>query len=112
MATPLPKTAIDTAVAPTTAALRTMSLFTCDRPPDLCDVVCVSTGYTRTLRLAEYTPTRSLPDEERTSLLELILTTLGGADDSDAGPFRLLSWDDARGFASDGRLTLYPHTVT
>jgi peptidoglycan/xylan/chitin deacetylase (PgdA/CDA1 family) len=55
---------------------------------------------------------KDLPDEERTSFLELFLMTLGGADDNDAGPFQLLSWDEARGIALDGRLTLYPHTVT
>jgi hypothetical protein len=55
---------------------------------------------------------KDLPDEERTSLLDVILMTLVGADDSDAGPFQLLSWDEARGIARDGRLTLYPHTVT
>lgn len=32
--------------------------------------------------------------------------------DGDAGPFRMLSWDEARALASDGSVTLHPHSVT
>jgi peptidoglycan/xylan/chitin deacetylase (PgdA/CDA1 family) len=53
-----------------------------------------------------------LPDAERIARVESLLAMLGQESDSDAGPFQMLSWDEARDLASDGRVTLYPHSVT
>jgi Polysaccharide deacetylase len=55
---------------------------------------------------------KDLPDAERIARLESLITQLGQEIVSDAGPFRLLSWDEARALASDGRVTLHPHSVT
>jgi len=55
---------------------------------------------------------KDLPDDERMSLLESVLTSIGWADDTDPGPFRLLSWDEAREIARDGHVALYPHSLT
>ena len=53
---------------------------------------------------------KSLPDQERLSQLTSLLATLELEPDDDPGPFRMLTW--ARELASDGLVTLYPHTVT
>ena len=44
--------------------------------------------------------------------LESLIMALGVEFDHDPGPFRLLSWDEARSVASDGLVALYPHTDT
>ncbi len=54
---------------------------------------------------------KDLADAQRIAVLDEILAALGYRD-GDAGPFRMLSWDEAREIVSDGLVTLYPHTVT
>jgi peptidoglycan/xylan/chitin deacetylase (PgdA/CDA1 family) len=66
-----------------------------------------STAYTNAvLRLKDF------PNVERMERLNALITTLGQAANTDPGPFRLLSWDEARALAADGLVSLYPHTVT
>jgi len=55
---------------------------------------------------------KDLPDAQRIAVLDEILGALGYRDGGDGGPFRMLSWDEAREIVSDGLVTLYPHTVT
>lgn len=55
---------------------------------------------------------KALPDEERIERLNSILEMLGDDGDTDPGPFRMLSWDDARELARGGDIALYPHSVT
>jgi peptidoglycan/xylan/chitin deacetylase (PgdA/CDA1 family) len=55
---------------------------------------------------------KDLADAERIARLELLFACLGTDLDADAGPFQLLSWEEARGLARDGRVTLHPHSVT
>ncbi|OSC28843.1 polysaccharide deacetylase [Mycobacterium vulneris] len=55
---------------------------------------------------------KDLPDAQRIAVLDNVLDALDYRDGGDAGPFRMLSWDEAREIVSDGLVTLYPHTVT
>ncbi|UXA07478.1 polysaccharide deacetylase family protein [Mycobacterium sp. SMC-2] len=55
---------------------------------------------------------KELADERRIAVLDKVLGALGHRDGGDSGPFRMLSWDDAREIVSDGLVTLYPHSVT
>ena len=55
---------------------------------------------------------KDLPDAERIARLESLVAMLEPESDGDPGPFRLLSWDEARALASEGNVTLYPHSVT
>ncbi|OBB86187.1 polysaccharide deacetylase [Mycobacterium colombiense] len=55
---------------------------------------------------------KNLADAERIAVLGEVLGLLGHRDDGDPGPFRMLSWDEAREIAADPLVTLYPHTVT
>lgn len=55
---------------------------------------------------------KDFPDTERMERLDALVTELGQAADTDPGPFRLLSWDEAHALAADGLVALYPHTVT
>jgi peptidoglycan/xylan/chitin deacetylase (PgdA/CDA1 family) len=55
---------------------------------------------------------KDLPDGERIAQVESLVATLAPELDGDAGPFRMLSWDEARALASKGNVTLYPHSVT
>ncbi|MDH6196783.1 peptidoglycan/xylan/chitin deacetylase (PgdA/CDA1 family) [Mycobacterium frederiksbergense] len=55
---------------------------------------------------------KDFPDAERIERMDALMSTLGQADNTDPGPFRLLSWDEARALAADGLVSLYPHTVT
>lgn len=55
---------------------------------------------------------KQLPDPERLARVEWLVAALGPEDDTDRGPFQMLSWDEARALAGDGRVALYPHTVT
>ena len=55
---------------------------------------------------------KEVDDAHRIAALDEILTALGYRDGCDAGPFRMLSWDEAREIVSDGLVTLYPHTMT
>lgn len=55
---------------------------------------------------------KELPDEERIDRLNSILELLGADDDTDPGPFRMLSWAEARELAKTGDITLHPHSVT
>lgn len=54
---------------------------------------------------------KDLADAERAAVLERILRALG-SHDADPGPFRMLTWDDARKMARDPLVTLYPHSVS
>jgi peptidoglycan/xylan/chitin deacetylase (PgdA/CDA1 family) len=53
-----------------------------------------------------------LPDHERLARLDSLIEALEQSADGESGPFRLLSWDEARDLAADGLVRLYPHTVT
>jgi peptidoglycan/xylan/chitin deacetylase (PgdA/CDA1 family) len=55
---------------------------------------------------------KNLADGERIAVLDEVLGALGYRDDGDAGPFRMLTWDEAGEMANDPLVTLYPHTVT
>jgi peptidoglycan/xylan/chitin deacetylase (PgdA/CDA1 family) len=44
--------------------------------------------------------------------VESLVTALGPRFDAYGGPFQMLSWEEAHVLASDGRVTLYPHSVT
>jgi len=55
---------------------------------------------------------KQLPDAERIARVQWVLGALGSEADAGGGPFEMLSWDEARGLARDGRVSLYPHTVT
>ena len=55
---------------------------------------------------------KELPDEERIDRLNSILEILGAGDDTDPGPFRMLSWAQARDLAKTGDISLHPHSVT
>ncbi|MCV7428045.1 polysaccharide deacetylase family protein [Mycobacterium montefiorense] len=54
---------------------------------------------------------KDLPDAQRIAVLDKILDALGHRD-GDGGPFRMLSWDEAREMVADGLVTLHPHSVT
>lgn len=55
---------------------------------------------------------KDLDDARRIEVLDEILGALGHRGGADGGPFRMLSWDQARAMSSDGLVTLYPHSVT
>jgi hypothetical protein len=55
---------------------------------------------------------KALPDSERMDRVESIAAKLSTEPDEDAGPFAMLSWDEARALASDGSVTLHPHSAT
>ncbi|ORV62273.1 polysaccharide deacetylase family protein [Mycobacterium europaeum] len=55
---------------------------------------------------------KGLPDADRLGALDDVLGALGHRDDGDGGPFRMLSWEEARAMAGDGLVTLHPHSVT
>lgn len=55
---------------------------------------------------------KRLPDAERAAHVDSLVAGLGPAFDAYGGPFEMLSWDDARALASDGLVTIYPHSVT
>lgn len=55
---------------------------------------------------------KNLADAKRIAVLDQIMGRLGYRDGGDPGPFRMLSWDEAREMAADPLVTLYPHTVT
>jgi peptidoglycan/xylan/chitin deacetylase (PgdA/CDA1 family) len=55
---------------------------------------------------------KRLPDLERIARVESLVATLGQDFDAYGGPFEMLSWDEARGLMSGGRVTLHPHSVT
>jgi len=52
-----------------------------------------------------------LPDDERLAAVDSLIGQLN-PHSSDPGPFRLLSWDQARLLAADGSVTLHPHSST
>lgn len=54
---------------------------------------------------------KELPDAERADRLETLLAALG-ADVTEPGPFRLLSWDEAHELTRAAEVALYPHTST
>jgi peptidoglycan/xylan/chitin deacetylase (PgdA/CDA1 family) len=55
---------------------------------------------------------KELADTERIELVESMVDALGPRFDAYGGPFQMLSWEEARDLACDGRVTLYPHSVT
>jgi peptidoglycan/xylan/chitin deacetylase (PgdA/CDA1 family) len=55
---------------------------------------------------------KEIPDGERMARVESLIATLKPELDGDGGPFRMLSWDEAHALASDGNVTLHPHSVT
>lgn len=55
---------------------------------------------------------KTLADERRVEVVDEVLDALGYRDDGDGGPFRMLAWDEARDMASDGLVSLHPHSVT
>jgi peptidoglycan/xylan/chitin deacetylase (PgdA/CDA1 family) len=55
---------------------------------------------------------KDIADERRITLLDHIIDALGRTEGDDGGPFRMLSWNEARATTADGLVTLYPHTVT
>ena len=55
---------------------------------------------------------KQLPDAERIARVDQLVAALGADCDAGGGPFEMLSWDEARILAGDGRVSLYPHTVT
>lgn len=55
---------------------------------------------------------KEIPDEERIAQLRTLIASLSPQLHGDTGPFRLLSWDEAGELASDGLVSLHPHTVT
>lgn len=54
---------------------------------------------------------KDLPDPDRIATVESIIATLGPVGGG-AGPFQMLSWDEARAYAGRSDVSLYPHTVT
>ena len=55
---------------------------------------------------------KQLPDPERIAGVDWLVGLLGPELDAYGSPFEMLGWDDARELAGDGRVSLYPHTVT
>lgn len=55
---------------------------------------------------------KELADDERIAQVESIVEALGQKDNCDPGPFRLLSWDEARELSEYADVTLHPHSVT
>lgn len=55
---------------------------------------------------------KELPDDQRLIHVDSLVAALGKDFDAGENPFRLLSWEEATSLASDGLVTLYPHTVT
>jgi hypothetical protein len=55
---------------------------------------------------------KDLADAQRIVQLESLVAALDPDPIADAGPFRLLSWDEARMLADDGSVSLHPHSVT
>jgi peptidoglycan/xylan/chitin deacetylase (PgdA/CDA1 family) len=55
---------------------------------------------------------KELPDPERIAQVESLVKMLGPEPKIYGGPFQMLSWDEARALASDGSVTLHPHSVT
>lgn len=55
---------------------------------------------------------KDLPDDDRITLLESLITALAADFDNDPGPFRMLSWEEARTLTANGQVTIHPHTVT
>jgi peptidoglycan/xylan/chitin deacetylase (PgdA/CDA1 family) len=55
---------------------------------------------------------KRLPDAERIAHVEALIAGLGSCVNAYGGPFQMLSWDEARALAGDGRVSLHPHTVT
>ncbi len=54
---------------------------------------------------------KDMPDAQRIAVLDEVLGALDHRD-GDGGPFRMLSWDEAREMVGDGLVTLHPHSVT
>ena len=55
---------------------------------------------------------KDLPDAERITQVDSLTAMLGRGGEADAGPFQMLSWDEARALSRDADVTLQPHSVT
>lgn len=55
---------------------------------------------------------KDLPDGERMARVDSLVSALAPQCVADPGPFRLLSWDEAREMTGHGRVSLHPHSVT
>ncbi len=55
---------------------------------------------------------KALPDPERIERVESLLQALGPGAETPAGPFEMLSWDEARTLKSAARVSLHPHSLT
>jgi hypothetical protein len=55
---------------------------------------------------------KDLPYDNRIALLESLIAALAAEFDGDIGPFRLLSWEEARALPTESQVTIYPHTLT
>lgn len=55
---------------------------------------------------------KDLSDDDRMTLLESLVAEMAPDVDSETGPFRLLSWEEARTLVNDSPVRIYPHTVT
>jgi peptidoglycan/xylan/chitin deacetylase (PgdA/CDA1 family) len=55
---------------------------------------------------------KDLADADRVKVLDEVLGALGYRADGDGGPFRMLSWDEARRMVGGGLVTVHPHSVT
>jgi peptidoglycan/xylan/chitin deacetylase (PgdA/CDA1 family) len=55
---------------------------------------------------------KEMPDGQRMASVESLIAVLAPAGDGDGGPFRMLSWDEARRLADQVNVSLYPHSVT
>jgi peptidoglycan/xylan/chitin deacetylase (PgdA/CDA1 family) len=55
---------------------------------------------------------KDLPDAERIARVEWLVDLLGPESDAYGSPFQMLSWDEAHELASDGTISLHPHSVT
>jgi peptidoglycan/xylan/chitin deacetylase (PgdA/CDA1 family) len=72
----------------------------------------VGTAERGTVYAAAVERLKDLDDTQRITVLAQVLDSLGYRDGGGGGPFRMLSWAQAKEMASDGLVTLYPHSVT
>jgi peptidoglycan/xylan/chitin deacetylase (PgdA/CDA1 family) len=75
-------------------------------PIELCSADDRALAYHRVV-----TRCKDLPDAERIRVVDSLIEGLGLGDTS-AGPFAMLSWDQARSMTRDAGITLHPHSVT
>ena len=54
---------------------------------------------------------KALPDAARIAAVDSVIAQLD-PENREPGPFRMLSWDQARALSGDGTVTLHPHSFT